>query len=242
MAPSIDLQPGYVIESVLLPPGSNSVVMSYDDGPDPEGTISVLDALEECGARATFFMLVSRAHRAPWLLREIIARGHEPALHGQDHIRLSLLSPDAIASRLMEAKSRLEDMASRPIRWFRPPYGDQTLPSWRATVGAGLVPVMWTVEALDWTEVPQEKRVAEASAVREPGGIILCHDSFPDAIDGVTDRKPPPAFDRGELARAILSNYRERGLGATTLGDAMAQGRPKVRAWFNEESDPLVSL
>ncbi len=241
MAPLVELhRSGYSIESVLLPPDDDSVIMSYDDGPHPEETVGILDALEECGAHATFFVLISRARRAPWLLREIVERGHELALHGQDHVRLSLLPPDAIASRLVAARSRLEEMAGQRIRWFRPPYGDQTLHSWRATIQADLVPVMWTAEALDWVDVPQERRVASASLIREPGGIILCHDCFPDSIDGVTDRRPPPAFDRGELARAILSNYRGRGLSATTLGDAMARGRPRGRVWLNRDRDPVV--
>jgi peptidoglycan/xylan/chitin deacetylase (PgdA/CDA1 family) len=241
MMPFVELhQPGYSIDSVLLPPENNFVVMSYDDGPDPGGTISILDALEDLDAHATFFVLISRARRAPSLLREIVARGHELALHGQDHGRLSLLPPDIISSSLVEAKSRLEEMGGQHIQWFRPPYGDQTLHSWRATVKADLVPVMWTVEALDWVDVPQEKRVTAASSIRKPGGIILCHDSFPDAIDGVRDREPPPAFDRGELARTILFNYRERGLVATTLGDAMARGRPKGRAWLSRDRDPVV--
>lgn len=129
-------------------------------------------------------------------------------------------------------------MAGQRICWFRPPYGDQTIDSWRATVEAGLVPVMWTVEARDWADVPHDERIASACSIRDPGGIVLCHDSFPDAVDGVTDGKPPSAFDRGDLARAILSRYRDRGLTGSTLGDAMAKGRPKGRVWLNRDESP----
>jgi peptidoglycan/xylan/chitin deacetylase (PgdA/CDA1 family) len=210
--------------------------MSYDDGPDPEGTSGILDALDEFDARATFFVLISRARRAPGLAREIVARGHELGLHGYDHARLSSLPPDAIAPRLRKAKLWLEDSAGQRIRWFRPPYGDQTVASWRAIIEANLIPVMWTVEALDWADVPQDERVASACSVREPGGIVLCHDSFPDVVDGIAVGQPPRAFDRGELTRAILSSYRRRGMGGITLGDAIASGRPRGRIWLNRDA------
>jgi peptidoglycan/xylan/chitin deacetylase (PgdA/CDA1 family) len=226
---------GFSIDRVDLPEGHELVVMTYDDGPQAGGTDLILDALDEFGARATFFVLMSRVERERALVAEILVRGHELGLHGQNHRRLSTLSLDTATKQIRQAKARLEDIASREVEWFRPPYGDQTITSWRATISAGLTPVMWTVEARDWADIPSSERVAAAAALDEPGGIILCHDGFPDTSDGVDDPKPPPPFDRGELTRQILRNYAQGGLNACSLGEAAAIGCPHMRVWLNRD-------
>jgi peptidoglycan/xylan/chitin deacetylase (PgdA/CDA1 family) len=119
------------------------------------------------------------------------------------------------------------------MQWFRPPYGDQTTSTWTAVVSLGLIPVMWTAEARDWLDVPESERVASACCITTPGGILLCHDGFPNNRDGVLDAVPPPPFDRGDLARAILRNYRERGFQATSLGAAAEDGTLVGRPWLN---------
>ena len=58
------------------------VALTFDDGPDPDGTPDVLDALDAAGLRATFFMVGEQVKAAPTLAREVAGRGHEIALHG----------------------------------------------------------------------------------------------------------------------------------------------------------------
>lgn len=228
-----DVVPGHSIVGVELAGRSDLVVLTYDDGPQRGATDVILDALDEHGATATFFMLVGRARRESRLVREVLQRGHEVALHGADHRRLSQVPPDTLVEVLRGAKIELEALVDRPVKWFRPPYGDQTASTWMAVVLAGLVPVMWTAEARDWADVPVGERVAAACSVATPGGIVLCHDGFPNGGDGVPGASPPPPFDRGDLARVILRTYRERGLRATSLGTAAEQGMLVGRTWLN---------
>lgn len=67
------------------------VGLTFDDGPDPHWTPQVLDALAAAGHQATFFVMVNEAEKYPDLVRRIIAEGHEVALHGFDHTRLTTL-------------------------------------------------------------------------------------------------------------------------------------------------------
>src|SRR5690606_32118384 len=66
--------------------------LTYDDGPDPDSTPRVLDALRRHGAVATFFVLTEAARRHPDVLRRIVDEGHEIALHGSDHRSLLQMS------------------------------------------------------------------------------------------------------------------------------------------------------
>ena len=81
---------------------SPSVLLTYDDGPDPEGTPEVLRELAAADARATFFVLGTRVKLYPDVFRSVVAEGHEIGLHGYRHenpLALSRQQEEAIFDR-----------------------------------------------------------------------------------------------------------------------------------------------
>jgi len=50
-----------------------------------EGAVEVLKVLRRHGVKGTFFCTLNFAERAPTIMRELIADGHEIAAHGVDH-------------------------------------------------------------------------------------------------------------------------------------------------------------
>lgn len=212
--------------------GAPHVVLTFDDGPEPGGTDRVLAALDAAGATATFFVLLTRVRKYPSLLADVVAAGHEVALHGVDHRALPTLPPDEVGRLVRAGKAELEDAAGMPIRWFRPPYGRQTMRNWRAVLGAGLLPVLWGPTTWDWKDVSPAERVAKAMNGVTPGAIVLAHDGFAGPEDGACDG-PPPQVDRGELITSVLGGYAERGLAARSLGDALGTGSLVRETWFH---------
>ncbi|HET6953720.1 MAG TPA: polysaccharide deacetylase family protein [Acidimicrobiales bacterium] len=210
-----------------------AVGLTFDDGPDPEVTPAVLDALAAGGTRATFFMLVDRAERHPGVVRRVVDAGHEVGLHGPDHRRLTTAGGDRgeVRRALAAARARLEALAGVPVRWFRPPFGSQSVGTYLATRRAGLVPVVWTAEGEDWVDQPAA-RVADRVMERlRPGGIVLLHDGL--AGDPREPETPDPLRDvRGEIVGHVLANLAAHDLRGTTIGDLVAGGRPHRSAWF----------
>lgn len=200
------------------------VALTFDDGPEPGGTDLVLEALSAAGARATFFVLLTRVRRHPALFAELVAAGHEVALHGVDHRALPDLPPAEVPGLIRDGRAELEDAAGTAVRWYRPPYGRQTLRTHRAVTAAGLLPVLWGPTTWDWRDVPHEKRLAKAVDGARPGAIVLGHDGFAGADDGVDDG-PAPVLDRGELIAGVLEAYRALGLRADSLGAVLDRGR-----------------
>lgn len=224
-------KPGTSIVAVDTAGGPASVVLTYDDGPQPGGTDAVLRVLADAGVTATFFVLLSRARRHPALLRETAAAGHEIALHGPDHRRLTTLDPASVAPRTRAAKQELEDLVARPVRWFRPPYGGQSAATWHAIGAADLTPVMWNASCRDWLALPDEEWLA---GVRDAaaGAVVLAHDGFADSRDGVDDGAPPP-IQRDRLARSIIDLCRAKGLVCGSLSEALSTGRPVLDVWLD---------
>lgn len=199
------------------------VALTFDDGPEPGSTDQVLAALSAHGARATFFVLLSKVQRSGSLLEEVTAAGHEVALHGVDHRRLTEFAAAEVRERTRAGKEQLEDRVQQPVRWFRPPYGRQTLSTWRAVTGAGLIPVLWGPTTWDWRDIPQADRVAKAQQGVAPGAIVLGHDGIPGPEDGVDDG-PAPVLDRRDLVDRVLTAYAGQGLSGRSLGQVAATG------------------
>ena len=207
------------------------VVLTFDDGPEPDGTDRVLQALDGAGATATFFVLLTRVRKYRSLLDEVVAAGHEVALHGVDHRALPTLPPGEVAGLLRGGRAELEDAIGGPVRWYRPPYGRQTVRNWRAVTGAGMVPVLWGPTTWDWKDVSHEERLAKAQRGIAPGAIVLAHDGFAGPEDGACDG-PPPLVDRGELIAAVLDGYAAKGLRASSLEQALGRGSLVRESWF----------
>jgi peptidoglycan/xylan/chitin deacetylase (PgdA/CDA1 family) len=156
-------------------------------------------------------------------LAAIIAGGHEVALHGPDHARLTRLPFREVVERTRAAKRELEDLTGRPVRWMRPPYGAQNLRSWAAVRRAGLMPVMWGGTTWDWKDESMERRMTKLTSALAPGQIVLAHDTIAGVEDGAEPRVPFD-LDRGAFISEVLGVYREHGIAAVSLGDALARG------------------
>lgn len=222
---------GFIGSVVAVNTDVPRIVLTYDDGPEPGGTDKILKVLAERQLSATFFVLLSRARRHPGLLAEVAAAGHEIALHGLDHQRLTGFSFREVARRTRDGRAELEDRTGKKVEWMRPPYGRQTLATWRAVQSVGLVPVMWGATSWDSRVASESDRVQKAMSGMGPGTILLCHDGHAGPVDGVDDG-PSPTLDRGELSARILDACAEVGLGAWSLRDSLRHGSPALAAWF----------
>lgn len=84
-------------------------------------TERLLDLLDACGARATFFTLGVVAQRFPRLTRSLAARGHEVASHGWDHTPVRRLGPAAFRADVRRARHAVEAVTGRPVCGYRAP-------------------------------------------------------------------------------------------------------------------------
>src|SRR6202158_1930851 len=75
-----------------LPLQRKELVLTFDDGPWPETTPKVLDALKHECVRATFFLVGRNAAASPQLARRELAEGHSIGDHTFSHPLLDHLS------------------------------------------------------------------------------------------------------------------------------------------------------
>lgn len=206
--------------------------LTYDDGPDPLETPDLLDVLARGGARATFFLLADRAERAPELVARILAEGHEIGLHGGDHQRLTTFPLWTAFRRTLQARARLEAVAGREVRLFRPAYGAQHALLPPLCRSRGLTTVLWSGWATDWEPDAAQDVAARAVAASHPGGILLMHDAVGEDGPDAPPSRPRLGFSRAEVSDALLAGLADAGLRAETVSRLIATGAPVGSVWF----------
>lgn len=160
------------------------VALTFDDGPDPDGTPAVLATLDRLGYRATFFLLGSQVCRYPEVARQVAAAGHEIAVHGYRHLPHLVRSPGALLTDLRDATDVISEVTGGRPRWCRPPYGVLTTGSVLAARAVGLAPVLWTAWGRDWRRTTPRAVADTVLTDLRPGGTVLLHDSDCTSVAG----------------------------------------------------------
>jgi len=167
------------------------VYLTFDDGPIPEATPWVLDTLDSCGAKATFFMVGDNARRYPELVREVLRRGHRIGNHTMHHLQGARVTTRTYLHDVAEAQRYLEpgvqgrefrDESSRtrdegkPL--FRPPHGWLRPRQARALKRSYRI-VMYDLVSRDYSRLQDAGQVlANVKRYARPGAIIVFHDSL----------------------------------------------------------------
>jgi peptidoglycan/xylan/chitin deacetylase (PgdA/CDA1 family) len=196
-----------------LPGPTDSIALTFDDGPDPDIAPAFLDELRRLGIRATFFVVGHRARARPDLVRRALDEGHAVGSHSDTHPEPWTVPLRALSRDYRRGRQAAEHALGRRVRLFRPPKGHLDGAGAAAVIGAGVRPWLWTVDPGDWRpDVTTEEIVAGLDGLTG-GDVVLLH----DAIEGPL---APSALDRSATLAAlpaIAEVAASRGLRFTTL-------------------------
>ncbi|MEV7889479.1 glycosyltransferase [Streptomyces sp. NPDC002817] len=182
------------------------LVLTFDDGPDPEWTPKVLDVLKEHDAHAVFFVTGTMASRHPDLVRRMVEEGHEVGLHTFNHPDLSYQSKKRVDWELSQNQLAITGAAGIRTSLFRPPYSSfadaMDNKSWPVTeyIGTrGYITIVNNTDSEDWRKPGVEEIIRNATPKGGKGAIVLMHDSGGDRHQTVQalDRLLPQLKDDG---------------------------------------------
>lgn len=163
-----------------LPLAAGEVVLTFDDGPRPETTPQVLQALKAACTRATFFMNGEPMLRHAELARQVQAEGHTVAMHGFRHDNFADLTPEQQRANLRAMQEAHRSvLGGEPPAW-RFPFLSET-PALREALREQRIALMSVdVGIEDWLPGQTPEMLADRllQRLRERGsGIVLLHDA-----------------------------------------------------------------
>jgi len=162
-----------------IPTGEKEIYLTFDDGPIPGPTEFVLDQLERCHAKATFFCIGENVSRHPEIFQAVVRQGHAVGNHTFNHLKgWNYSVAEYLANiRLCQEEFLKSPHSLRRVTLFRPPYGRIKRSQIRALKGYSII--MWDVLSHDYSRTlsPDQCLRGTIQATR-PGSIIAFHDSL----------------------------------------------------------------
>ncbi len=225
----------YAREPSFLRP--KEVVLTFDDGPSPRLTRSILRTLDTFCAKATFFLVGRMAVAYPDIVRDIASHGHTIGAHTWSHpYNLRRLDKPAIAQQVEKGFAAISLAAGRPIApFFRFPglNDDGRALAYLQQRGVATFSVDVVSDDSYINEVGRLVQTTLSRVEAQQGGILLFHD-----IKSTTEQALP----------RILAGLRDRGYSLVHLTSKFAftpQGNyeREFAALLKERtSEPVVSV
>lgn len=174
--------------SVRKTTGSDSIALTFDDGPSPF-TAPILALLRQQGVKATFCLVGARVAVRPELVRRIVADGHTLCNHTWSHdLKLGTNPTDEIREDLARTNAEIRRAApGASIKYFRHPGGNFTPRAVSVARQLGMTSIAWNVDPEDWDTKTHPAGPEMADHIvkflqgnARPGAIVLAHDGGGD--------------------------------------------------------------
>ena len=167
-----------VREEGVCEPGPR-IALTFDDGPGPY-TERLLDGLKERGVKASFFLIGRSVKEYPEAVKRMEEEGHLIGNHTYNHVKLKGLSPEETRREIQKTDEAVYEITGKHVAYLRPPFGE-----WAEDLELTypVLPVMWTVDPLDWTTENVEEIVDRVVTQAGENDMILLHDCYKSSVE-----------------------------------------------------------
>ncbi|MGW2646913.1 polysaccharide deacetylase family protein [Streptomyces sp. NPDC001393] len=157
-----------------------SMMLTFDDGPNPDYTPHILDTLAKYDVRAMFFVCGECVVDNKELVARMADEGHVVGNHTWTHPLLTTLNRRQIRSEMKRTSDVIEDTYGERPQWFRAPYGAWNRAAFQLGAEMGMEPLAWTVDTTDWMEPGTDTIIDRVESGAAPGVVVLSHDAGGD--------------------------------------------------------------
>ncbi|RKR80908.1 cellulose synthase/poly-beta-1,6-N-acetylglucosamine synthase-like glycosyltransferase [Mucilaginibacter gracilis] len=228
----VKLPTKYQIRKYGYSPGK--IVLTFDDGPDPDYTPQILEILKQEKVPASFFVVGSMVEKNIPLLRQEFEAGYEIGNHTFFHPDVSAISLDRVKLELNATRKLIESITGRSTILFRPPFNADAEP----TTIAEVIPVALSreqsyinigesIDPHDWEPgVTADSIVARVIAQEKNGSMLLLHDAGGDTREETVKALP-----------RIIHFFKSKGYQFTTIADVLGKTRNDLMPPITDDAD-----
>ena len=210
------------------------IVLTFDDGPDPDFTPRILDILKAEKVPAAFFVVGSMVEKNIPLLRREYEMGFEIGNHTFFHPDVSAISIDRVKLELNATRKLVEAITGRSTILFRPPFNADAEPQTVAEVvpvalsrQEGYINVGESIDPHDWEPgVTADTILARVIAQKDAGSMLLLHDAGGDTREETVKALP-----------GIIHFFKSHGYTFTTIADVLNKKETELMPAVRDEAD-----
>ncbi len=153
------------------------IALTFDDGPWPKTTESILATLKKENIKATFFMIGQPLQSFPDLGKKVLADGHVIANHTLHHW-YHKMSPLVAQKEIDDTSRIIKQVLNVETEYFRPPGGVMTNGLVAYAESKKQSVVMWSIDSNDSHphRPSPEAMIKTVVGEAKSGGIVLMHD------------------------------------------------------------------
>jgi len=167
------------------------VALTFDDGPDPKWTPSILAILKEEKVPAMFCVVGYSVRKFPDLLKTERDLGHSFCNHTLDHAHLPKQPHDGLVNQVKGMSDLLVSMlGGAPPAVMRPPYGELSPDAIAVSHANGMRVLTWNVDSQDYNKPSAAKIQSNVLTTVKPGSVVLMHDGGGDRANTVAALRP----------------------------------------------------
>ncbi|ATP42118.1 polysaccharide deacetylase family protein [Solibacillus sp. R5-41] len=153
----------------------NGLLLTFDDGPNPQYTPLLLDLLKTYKINAVFFVVAKKALQHPELIRRMQAEGHVIGIHHYTHQSSFFMTPAMQIKQLFKSKQILESITNEHVSLYRPPWGHFNAATLKNANNFQIM--MWTSIFGDWkVQTCKTSLLQQLHQARCDGAIYVLHD------------------------------------------------------------------
>jgi len=212
----IKLPTKYVIRRYGYAP--KKIVLTFDDGPDPDYTPRILDILKREKVPAAFFVVGSMAEKNISILRREYEDGYEIGNHTFFHPDISTISIQRVNLELNATRKLIESVTGRSTILFRPPFNADAEPQTLAEVipvaesrKQSYITIGESIDPWDWQPgVTADSILARVIRQKDAGSMLLLHDAGGDTREETVKALPD-----------IIHFFKSHGYQFTTIADVL---------------------
>ena len=181
--------------------------LTFDDGPNGEYTLQILDILETHKKKALFFFPAMNVERQPDIALSVQTQGHLIGNHTYDHPHLNTLTKEQVLWQIERSEEIFQSILGIIPKYFRPPYGEYNQIVEDIIREKGYQLILWDMSchSMDWKNPPVQAIVDIIIERASDGSIILLHDGRNTMIG-------EPRHNTISALKEIIPQLGERGL------------------------------
>lgn len=161
-----------------FPDQQNSrIYLTFDDGPDPVSTKTIVEILAKQKIKASFFVVGSQVEKNPDILKLLDDKGHLICNHSYSHSASLFKTKTKLQDEILKTQHLIKKTSTRSGNYFRPPHG-RIYPGMKKVVKkSGYSMLLWDVFVPDYKPgYPAKKITSRIFHYTRSGSIILLHD------------------------------------------------------------------